>query len=528
MKKRLSLLIALVMLMTTVLTACGPNTIAYLEKTKEVNNWEATESTIEFDYTVKANDPEMGEVEVTIPGLMKAYILGQDKGVIDYEFDFSSIKEMAKESNDEELADFPEKLQFKMYVNENTVIFDKEFFNLASPEENPFKDIENQYIGISVAEFTNTEDNFVKEYEEIGEKVLNLFKTVYDKYESDIDFKRDGDKFTFEFDVADGKDEIINFVEFTQKHIDKLVVGIEPLMIKIAEDEEIGKETTQELKKTIMELSREDLEKGYEEVENTLKGSKIKTSEEFGKDEVKVDVNMVMNIADVMYLDMNLKGTNKKAEVREIKFPTDVKEMTMEEYFLTIANMDGYEFVELEEGQIPVTVFVNDEFLLSDTPTFIEDGRTLAPVRAILEALDAEVEWDEETQTVTATKDDKVVKLTIGEKVADVNGEKVELDKAAMLFADRTYVPVRFFAETFNFKVEFEEEDGFFFVYICCEDEAEKETEEVKTEEKVEGVVEEVAEETEEVKDTEETIVETDEAIDTEETVVETEAKENN
>lgn len=39
-----------------------------------------------------------------------------------------------------------------------------------------------------------------------------------------------------------------------------------------------------------------------------------------------------------------------------------------------------------------------------DLAPFIQDGRTLVPVRAAAEALDAKVEWDDTTRTVLITK----------------------------------------------------------------------------------------------------------------------------
>ncbi|KAB2952407.1 copper amine oxidase N-terminal domain-containing protein [Heliorestis acidaminivorans] len=47
----------------------------------------------------------------------------------------------------------------------------------------------------------------------------------------------------------------------------------------------------------------------------------------------------------------------------------------------------------------PVKVLVNGQEINSDVPAQIVDGRTLVPVRAISEALQADVEWDETTST---------------------------------------------------------------------------------------------------------------------------------
>ena len=41
-----------------------------------------------------------------------------------------------------------------------------------------------------------------------------------------------------------------------------------------------------------------------------------------------------------------------------------------------------------------ITVYLNMRELAFDQPPIIQDGRTLVPVRAIFEALGAEVTWD--------------------------------------------------------------------------------------------------------------------------------------
>ncbi|MBO5370356.1 MAG: copper amine oxidase N-terminal domain-containing protein, partial [Clostridia bacterium] len=71
---------------------------------------------------------------------------------------------------------------------------------------------------------------------------------------------------------------------------------------------------------------------------------------------------------------------------------------------------------------------LNGEKVLFDVLPTITDGRTLVPLRAIFEALGAKVEWNGETQTITATKDDKTVVLTIGSNEMTVDGETKTLD----------------------------------------------------------------------------------------------------
>ena len=88
-------------------------------------------------------------------------------------------------------------------------------------------------------------------------------------------------------------------------------------------------------------------------------------------------------------------------------------------------------------------------------PTIVND-RTLVPLRAIFEALNAEVEWNGATRTVTATKGDTVVVLTIDSTTPTVNGETQTLDAPAMIINSRTMVPARFVAQSFGADVDWD------------------------------------------------------------------------
>ncbi len=94
-----------------------------------------------------------------------------------------------------------------------------------------------------------------------------------------------------------------------------------------------------------------------------------------------------------------------------------------------------------------IQVFVNGEEIMFDVPPKIENGRTLVPMRAIFEALGAEVLWDDTTKTVTAKKGDNTVVLTIGENILYKNSSAVVLDTPAKIENSRTIVPVRAVSE---------------------------------------------------------------------------------
>lgn len=90
----------------------------------------------------------------------------------------------------------------------------------------------------------------------------------------------------------------------------------------------------------------------------------------------------------------------------------------------------------------------------------VREGRTLVPLRALAEALGAEVAWDAATQTVTFTKGGNTVSLQIGSQQVLLNGQEVTIDVPAALLNSRTFVPLRAVAELLETQVDYDAEAG--------------------------------------------------------------------
>ena len=104
-----------------------------------------------------------------------------------------------------------------------------------------------------------------------------------------------------------------------------------------------------------------------------------------------------------------------------------------------------------------INVTLNGETLVFDVAPQLIDNRTMVPLRKIFEAMGAVVDWNNDTQTVTATKGDKIVIATINSKNVYISGETKTLDVPPMIINDRTLVPVRFVAESFGANVNWDE-----------------------------------------------------------------------
>lgn len=101
-------------------------------------------------------------------------------------------------------------------------------------------------------------------------------------------------------------------------------------------------------------------------------------------------------------------------------------------------------------------VMLDGAALQFDVPPVIENGRTLVPLRAIFEALGAEISWNGATQTVLATKAGTQVVLTIGNPQAYRNNAPVLLDVPPKIIEGRTMVPLRFVSEAMGADVKWD------------------------------------------------------------------------
>jgi hypothetical protein len=101
-----------------------------------------------------------------------------------------------------------------------------------------------------------------------------------------------------------------------------------------------------------------------------------------------------------------------------------------------------------------VRVTLDGQQIVFDVPPQIIDDRTMVPLRAIFEALGAEVDWNPATRTVTATRGDTVVVMQVGNATITVDNANVVLDVPPMIVGDRTLVPARAVAESFGVDVE--------------------------------------------------------------------------
>jgi len=95
----------------------------------------------------------------------------------------------------------------------------------------------------------------------------------------------------------------------------------------------------------------------------------------------------------------------------------------------------------------PIKVFLNGEQLVFDVHPTIVNGRTMAPFRVIFEALGYTVDWEGDSQTITADNEAHSILMKIGELEIQHGDETILSDVAPFIQAGRTLVPVRIISE---------------------------------------------------------------------------------
>lgn len=97
--------------------------------------------------------------------------------------------------------------------------------------------------------------------------------------------------------------------------------------------------------------------------------------------------------------------------------------------------------------------YLDGKHMEMDVELFTVKGRTMVPIRFIIEGMGGAVEWDEENMTVLINYEDRKIELPIGSSEISVNGDKVPVDSPAILKDSRSFVPIRFVAESLGMKV---------------------------------------------------------------------------
>jgi len=113
-----------------------------------------------------------------------------------------------------------------------------------------------------------------------------------------------------------------------------------------------------------------------------------------------------------------------------------------------VAAFAGADTVQVTVDGVPVTFDAAQPQMVN--------GRVLVPLRGVFEQLGASVDWNSNSQTVTADGHGRHVELQIGSFDASVNGHAVTLDVPPQVTDGTTMVPLRFLGQALGAKVDWQ------------------------------------------------------------------------
>lgn len=108
------------------------------------------------------------------------------------------------------------------------------------------------------------------------------------------------------------------------------------------------------------------------------------------------------------------------------------------------------------EGDI--SVILDGEPIAFDVQPMMLEGRVMVPLRAIFEAFDVTVDYNGETRVITAYPDGSTIVLTVDSKEMYIGDRLVTLDVPATVIDGRTLVPVRAVSEALDCDVQWDQE----------------------------------------------------------------------
>lgn len=170
---------------------------------------------------------------------------------------------------------------------------------------------------------------------------------------------------------------------------------------------------------------------------------------------------------DETYYRLELEGLRARA-IRTADFFYDWKDAAGET--LSALNMTAEDFfdgqymylVKPEEKAAIIADMERIDLLLNgtklelDVPAQVRNQRTMVPIRAVGEAIGADVEWVQDKQQVVMTRAGSTVTMTLNSTTAYIDGKAEEMDVAPYAVDGRTLLPARYVAEFFGQKVDWD------------------------------------------------------------------------
>jgi hypothetical protein len=180
--------------------------------------------------------------------------------------------------------------------------------------------------------------------------------------------------------------------------------------------------------------------------------------------EIDETIGEIYKLSDSVYcikgdnIEAGLRYNDGNIEIYSLTGSSDIPEGTYVQVSNSGANTDP-KTIWLNIPQSQIDININGSKISFEQAPFIDNGTTMVPMRAIFEALGADVDWNNAAKTVTAVKGEIRISLTIDDNTAYINEKSVSLDSKPVIKSGTTMVPVRFVSEALGATVDWNASD---------------------------------------------------------------------
>ncbi|PIE77081.1 MAG: hypothetical protein CSA13_01260 [Clostridiales bacterium] len=167
-----------------------------------------------------------------------------------------------------------------------------------------------------------------------------------------------------------------------------------------------------------------------------------------------VDVNVEPNVTyyyTVKPVLAEADPLNDKAEVLGDAIATYTVKTAAE--IVDVGKSKQYIKLKIDDPNMDVNGIISEVDPGRGTTPLIVRGRTVVPIRAIVEAMGGTIDWDGTARKVTITARGNSVEMWLDKKEIAVNGVKQAIDVAPESINGRTMVPIRFATENLDCKI---------------------------------------------------------------------------
>lgn len=107
--------------------------------------------------------------------------------------------------------------------------------------------------------------------------------------------------------------------------------------------------------------------------------------------------------------------------------------------------------------EIPISMYLNGNYLASDVEPFSFQGVTFVPIKVISDSLkDSNITWDQSDKSILIEAKSTSVKMFVGKNNVFVNENEYYMDAKPEIMDNRTMVPLEFIADCFDIEINYD------------------------------------------------------------------------